>query len=410
MTDATTSPWAQAWETTHKQATGSPATLFQGYTIYLAGGVPDHLDVEAGKISGIITSRHSEPTRATIRTTPFNQREEQTLIAALARSRHKDTLLKGQLPAELADPAQTGNIPIAPTAAQLTFTCSCQQAPCQHTAALGHAVTRRLQTSPSLLTTLRGLPPHRLTDLPHLPATPTTPTPSKENNHPGPPQRPTGPYVAAHQAYQNRKDGHPSTPPPRREPAGDDKAQFTQMTLPEPPAPAPSLEWLHHLTTEAARQAQQLLTGNALLETDPITHAVHLAASLPAKELTEDVAYRTGLELPAFRRLLTAYALAGTAGVHTARYSHSDDPHILQQAAAAIDPLRPDTSTPLTITDNRITDPTADLEVRHGQDGHWYPFVATGHDWQMIDHPTNDPASAYQNALTALHARTRPGR
>ncbi|MFF0250172.1 hypothetical protein [Streptosporangium sandarakinum] len=90
------------------------------------------------------------------------------------------------------------------------------------------------------------------------------------------------------------------------------------------------------------------------------------------------------------------------------RYPYPDDPQVLQQAAAAINPLRPDATTALIIADNRITDPTADIEIRHGYDGRWYPFAAAGHDWQLIALPSDDPVGAYQNALTALHARTRP--
>ncbi|MEU6718311.1 hypothetical protein ABZ897_43170 [Nonomuraea sp. NPDC046802] len=185
---------------------------------------------------------------------------------------------------------------------------------------------------------------------------------------------------------------------------------FAGMELPEPPAPAPSLQMLRHLTTEAARQAQQILAEVTLLETDPVADAVRLTASLPAGERAEIVAHRLDIEPQAFRRLLKAYELAGAPGVRATRHLYPDDPQVLQQAAAAITPLRPDSAAPLTTADNRVTDPTADIEIRHGHDGGWYPFAAVGHDWQLIALPSNDPAGAYQNALTALHARTRPRR
>ncbi|MFD8562808.1 hypothetical protein ACWDOR_33380 [Streptosporangium canum] len=143
--------------------------------------------------------------------------------------------------------------------------------------------------------------------------------------------------------------------------------------------------------------------------TDPVTDAVRLTASLPGGERAENVAYRLGMEPQAFRRLLKTYALAGAPGVRAARHPYPDDPQVLQQAAA-INPLRPDSAAPPATADNRVTDPTADIEIRHGEDGRWYPFAATGHDWQLIALPCDDPASAYQNALAALHARTRPRR
>ncbi|SDM71979.1 hypothetical protein [Nonomuraea jiangxiensis] len=66
---------------------------------------------------------------------------------------------------------------------------------------------------------------------------------------------------------------------------------------------------------------------------------------------------------------------------------YPDDPEVLQQAAAAINPLRLDSAAPVTTADNRVKDPTADIEIRHGHDGWWYPFAATGHDWQLIALP-----------------------
>ena len=410
MTDPVTAPWALAWEMAHKQATGSPATLVQGYNIYLAGGIPARLDSQPGQISGVVTPRHGEPARATIRIAEFSPAEQQELAEALKRSRHKDALLKGQLPAALADPAQTGDVPIAPSPAQLTFACDCQQAPCQHTAALGHAVTQRLHANTSLLTTLRGLPHRHLTDLLQAPDSAAAAAPEKRDR-PSTPARPTGPYVAAHHAYQHWDNGTPSIPGHKAADGGTPHTDtFAGMELPQPPAPAPSLKRLRHLATEAAHQAQQLLTEGTMLETDPVADAVRLAASLPAGERTEDMAHRLDIEPPAFRRLLETHALAGTAGIHATRHLYPDDPHVLQQAAEAINPLRPDAAAPLATADNRVTDPAADIEIRHGQDGRWYPFAATGHDWQLIALPTNDPASAYQNALTALQARARPRR
>ncbi|MBN6056668.1 hypothetical protein JYK22_32370, partial [Nonomuraea sp. RK-328] len=110
---------------------------------------------------------------------------------------------------------------------------------------------------------------------------------------------------------------------------------------------------------------------------------------------------RLDMEPQAFRRIQNTYALAGAPGVRATRHLYSDDPQVLQQAAAAINPLRPDAAAPLT---------TADIEIRHGHDRRWYPFAAAGHDWQLIALPHEDPAGAYQNALTALNARARPQR
>ncbi|MEV4374566.1 hypothetical protein AB0J71_46450 [Nonomuraea sp. NPDC049637] len=405
--------WALAWEMAHKQATSSPATLLQGYDLYRSGAVPARMNPQPGQISALITTRHGEPARATIRIAPLTQQEQRALAAALARGRHKNAVVKGQLPAALTDPAHTGDIVIVPGAAHLMFACDCRQAPCRHTAALGHAVAMRLHANPSLLLTLRGLPHRQLTTLLQAPdaAGPVTAAvPETPGQHRRPP-RPAGPYIAAHQAYRDW-DGSAPPPPAREASAGGDAstAGFASLELSEPPAPAPPLHLLRHLVTEASRQAQQLLTEGPLLETDPVVDAVRLTASLPAGERAEFVAHRLDMEPQAFRRLLKAYELAGAPGVRASLYPYRDDPQVLQDAAAAISASRPDSAAALTTADNRVTDPAADIEIRHGDDGRWYPFASAGHEWQLIALPTDDPASAYQDALTVLHARARPRR
>ncbi|MGW0449351.1 hypothetical protein ACWDWV_28700 [Streptosporangium sandarakinum] len=174
--------------------------------------------------------------------------------------------------------------------------------------------------------TLRGLPHRHLSGLLQAPDLTTAPTPEK-HDRPRTPPRPTGPYIAAHQAYQNWDNSAP--PPPTLKAAASGKvstASFTHMEPPEPPAPAPSLQLLGHLVTEAARQAQQLLADNTLLETDPVADAVRLTASLPAGERAEIVAYRLDMEPQAFRRLLKTYALANAPGIHVTRHPCPDDP------------------------------------------------------------------------------------
>ncbi|MFI7423128.1 hypothetical protein [Nonomuraea sp. NPDC049684] len=100
------------------------------------------------------------------------------------------------------------------------------------------------------------------------------------------------------------------------------------------------------------------------------------------------------MEPQAFRRLLNTYTLAGAEGVHVTLHPHPGDPEVLQQATAAITSLRPDSGAALTVADNRVTDPAADIEIHRGSNGRWYPFASSGHERQ----------------LTALHARARPRR
>ncbi|MEU9337068.1 hypothetical protein AB0D49_28530 [Streptomyces sp. NPDC048290] len=400
MSESTAAPWALAWESAHKEATASPVILLQGHHVYLAPGNPITLSLQPGLVTATITPRHSEPVRTGIRIAQLTEDEQRALAGALTQS-HRNALLSGQLPAELTDPAHTGGIRIAPAAGQLSFVCTCRQAPCRHTAALGHAVTRRLRTAPPILMTLRGLAQRNVTRLLTDPG--SAPAQAAAS---GPPRS----QVAAHHAYLQWATGTSA-------PAGDEWAHdgelessvFAAMELPDPPAPAPSLQRLRSLAADAADQARRLLTDGTMPELDPVTDAVRLAASLPTSEGTEAVAHRLGMEPQALRRLLHTHALAGTAGVRATLQPHQADPRVLQEAAAAISPLRPDPTAPLLISDHRITDTTADIQLRQGTDGRWYAFSGTSHDWHLIAPPADEPADAYRGALTALDGRGRPG-
>ncbi|MFI6396220.1 hypothetical protein [Nonomuraea sp. NPDC050540] len=383
MTDTgITSPWALAWVLAFQQATRSDAVLQQGHSIHAADGAPAVLNSSPGRVSAEISPHHTAPARATIHITLLNLAEQQIIAAALADGPLRAAVLKGQRPAALADPAHTGGIPLVPRAKDLSFACECAQAPCQHTAALGHALTERLQANPALMMSLRGLSHRQLTGLLQAQPTaaPATPLPlPPQNDQPRTPERtvrplrPAGPHIVAHQAFQSYDPAAGPRPMTPREPVATDgdgsvmeAARFSDVELPEPPSSAPPLRLLRHLIMQAAHQARQLLDDGYPLELDPVVDAVRLLASLPAAERDDMVAYRLGLEPHTLRSLVTAYDLAGAPGVHATRNRDPDDPQILRRPADAVTPLSPDPTVPSATGDSRVTGPAAGVEGRPG--------------------------------------------
>ncbi|MGP3951173.1 hypothetical protein [Streptomyces sp. 7N604] len=397
--------WADTFEHAHKQATSSHTVLLQGYAVHLSGDLGP-LDVTQGQASALVTPRHGEPCQAVIHIIALSEAEQDTLTDALAASRHRDAVLGGNLPPALLRPEATGDVTLAPAPEQISFTCACRQAPCQHTAALGHALAQHLRAHPAAWLTLRGLPSNRLATRLRRPAPRSTPSPaSSAPVKDTPAAAPSRAYLSAHQAYQAQPASMPKGPTI----ADGESAQplLHHPDLAPPPPQAPSLDQLRRLTAEAARQAAALLADGTSLESDPVTDAVRHTANLPPGRRTDDTAYRLGLEPPVLRSLLTAHSYGGTPAVHTALHPQPAPADVLNAAVKAITPLRPASRIPLAARGNQITDPALGIALRFGPDARWYPFSASEQDWECLAAPATDPATAYRAALAAKRSRAR---
>ncbi|MCX4681604.1 hypothetical protein OG413_41110 [Streptomyces sp. NBC_01433] len=409
MTTNSSDAWAEAFEDAHRQATASHTVLLQGYAARLSGALGP-LDVAEGRASALVTPRHEEPCQAHLHVAVLSDAERDAFTDALSTSRYRATVERGHLPPALLSPDAVGDVALAPGSDQISFTCACRQAPCQHTAALGHALTQHLRAQPADWLILRGLPPGRL--IPALSPRDNAAAPSA----PSPPAKPSSAtagrspavvvsraYLNAHHAYQAE-----SAPLPRTEAAKDETVRpLLHRPGLAPPPQGPSLAQLRDLTTEAARQASALLADGTFLEGDPVTDAVRRIAALPAAQRTDDSAYRLGLEPATLRRLLTAYSHGGPSAVHTALHPQPIPPEALSTAITAITPLRPSSRTPLATDNSQITDTALGIALRYGPDARWYPFGADEHDWECLAASRDDAATAYRAALAAKRSRAR---
>ncbi|MFI6277951.1 hypothetical protein [Streptomyces sp. NPDC050988] len=399
--------WADAFEDAHKQATSSHTVLLQGYAVHLSGDLGP-LEVEVGRVRALVTPRHEEPCQAAIHVTALSEAEEHTVTGALAAGRHRNAVLGGQLPAALLQPEATGEVALGPAPEQISFTCACHQAPCQHTAALGHALAQHLRAQPAAWFILRGLPPSRLaaqlSRSAYSPTSASAPAPASTAPVKDTPAAPARAYLNAHHVFQAQPAPVPSTAPA----TGSEPVQpLLHDHRLAPPPQGTDLEQLRHLAAEAARQAAALLADGTALESDPVTDAVRRTTALAPGRRTDDTAYRLGLEPAVLRRLLSAYGHGGTPAVHTALHPQPAPPGALGAAVKAITPLRPSSRTPLATHGNQITDTALGIAVRYGPDARWYPFGASEQDWECLAPPADNPATAYRAALAARRSRAR---
>ncbi|MFE8935948.1 hypothetical protein ACFYNX_00430 [Streptomyces sp. NPDC007872] len=169
----------------------------------------------------------------------------------------------------------------------------------------------------------------------------------------------------------------------------------------EPPAPLPDLAALRALVRDAARRAASLLQGHVPEAHDTAADIVRFTVGTGGAHL-ETAAAHLGLTPLRMRHLTAAYHHGGPHGVAACLSPRPADPAVLAGAEAAIRPLRPFAEPPVERRRDRLTDPPAGVELRHGPDGRWYPYAHLHGAWQPVAGPHRDPVRAYRAARLAL--------
>ncbi|WP_432121436.1 hypothetical protein [Streptomyces sp. S1] len=172
----------------------------------------------------------------------------------------------------------------------------------------------------------------------------------------------------------------------------------------EPPAPLPELAVLRALVRDAARRAAALLQGHVPEAHDTVADIVRFTVGAGGDHL-ETAAAHLGLTPLRIRHLTAAYHHGGPHGAAACLSPRPAHPAALAGAEAAIRPLRPSPGAPLERHRDRLTDPPAGVQLRHGPDGRWYPYADLHGTWQPVAGPHGDPARAYRAARLALRQR-----
>ncbi|WP_337822269.1 hypothetical protein [Amycolatopsis sp. A1MSW2902] len=185
-----------------------------------------------------------------------------------------------------------------------------------------------------------------------------------------------------------------------------DAIPFADRAIPAPPSPGPDPAVLRLLAGHAARRAATLLAGGLADDPDPLVDLVCLLAENPPASPVEEITERAGIRPSELRRLRFAHTFGQFHGVRTALHAFDPPPQAMQRAVddiAARHSLRGATAE---IHRNWITYAAAQVQVRLGTYGHWYPFThsATG-EWYPARGHSFVPAEAYAAAIAARNRR-----
>jgi hypothetical protein len=178
----------------------------------------------------------------------------------------------------------------------------------------------------------------------------------------------------------------------------------------EPPAPVPASDELRLLVDDAAQRAAAMLAGIPPETTGSgaaaeLPDAIRMLAAPGRTGLLPAVAAHAGLPEEEIRRLLLAYRHGGQPGVAAAHAACPAPYTELDEAVRQIRVHRAFTAEPLEPDDHGVTDPSAQVQVRWGPDGRWYPFTYSRDRWWPAPGAAETAGQAYRAALKARRAR-----
>lgn len=156
--------WGKSWNQNLERYSDYANRLPRGRS-YLTNGMVLDLRIEKETIRGIVAGTSSEPYQVTIRINALSGANWKRLVqTALGKIESLQTLLEGRFPEDLKELFFSKGSGLFPSPGEIKLDCSCPDwaAMCKHVAAVLYGVGARLDASPELFFTLRGV---RMDDL-----------------------------------------------------------------------------------------------------------------------------------------------------------------------------------------------------------------------------------------------------
>ncbi|MEU4110939.1 hypothetical protein [Streptomyces sp. NPDC027717] len=389
-------PLVAAWKQAFHLATNGSGSYGKGLNLHRNGGVAQ-IHAQPGRLAAAVTAKKATH-QAVLFLPELTDTQWDTLAGRLAgNAQAVADLLANRVPAAIADPGHAGGIAIVPAGEEITFSCSCPTGHagrvCDHSAALGHAVTDRLAVTASILLGARGMSARSLAVLVRDLIAETDPgtLPADDDG-----------TVRADQLYSLAAHRPPHSPPDL------DLDPIVPVTtdLDDPPLPGPRAQDLAWMTQDAADRARALLTAIPDPPHDDLADTVRILASPHGIDRLPAAADATGLSETTLRAMMIGYRHGGPAGAHATLAAATVPPSTLEQAAEALRASRAFAFGIIDIADGAITDSTAGVQIRPGLDGRWHPFTLRRADeWRPAPGACDDPAEAFRAARRARAAR-----
>lgn len=389
-------PLVAAWKQAFHLATNGSGSYSKGLNLHRNGTVAQ-IHAQPGRLAAAVTAKKATH-QAVLLLPELTDSQWDTLAGRLAGNPQAVAdLLAHRVPAAIADPGHAGGVAIVPDAEEITFSCSCPTGHagrvCDHSAALGHAVTERLAVTASILLGARGMSARSLAALVRD---------LMADTDPGTLPADADGTVRADQLYSLAAHRPPHSPPD----IDLDPIVPVTTNLDDPPIPGPRAQDLAWMTHDAADRARALLTAIPDPPHDALADTVRILASPHGIDRLPAAADATGLSETTLRAMMIGYRHGGPAGAHATLAAATVPPSTLEQAAEALRASRAVTLGIIDIADGAITDSTAGVQIRPGLEGRWHPFTLWRADeWRPAPGACDDPAEAFRAARRARAAR-----
>ncbi|MGX1885211.1 SWIM zinc finger family protein [Streptomyces sp. NPDC055287] len=400
--------WGRAWMKALEDTALDGEQLRKGRR-YAREGAVGAVSVRPGRITAVVRDKDGSAYRGDVLLQRLSDDDwDRFLDMAVERAGHIAALLDREMPPHLVEDATAAGVELLPGIGDLEPECSCDAWDhCPHTAALCYQVARLLDQDPFVLLLMRGRGERDLLDELQIRSAALAA-----------PRRPPGAHacedapedaegVRADEAFAAvARDLLPPLPAPPPLPA--DPGRPPALDTETPPAPGVDVAALEFLASDAAGRAHRLLAAalTAGHERQPVEaeltaeqDAVRLAAGGPGPQITARLASGSGRQRADLALAVRAWQYGGRAALAVLEEEWSPEPEALARARTRLAEAWEEGERPqLRARSNRWTVVGADVQLRWGRDGRWWPYRKERGRWAPAGPADQDPAAA----LTAV--------
>lgn len=369
-------------------------------------GAVGAVSVRPGRITAVVRDRDGTAQRSDVLLQQLSTEEwDRFLDMAVERAGHIAALLDRDMPPHLVEDAAGAGVELLPGIGDLEPECACDAWDlCPHTAALCYQVARLLDEDPFVLLLLRGRGERQLLD--ELQVRSARAARTRQNpagtagTGEGAAEEPAG--IRADEAFAARDVLPPLPPPP---PAPEEPGPPPSLDTEAEPPPGVDADALEFLAADTAGRALRLLV-DALApgherqplerELTPGQDAVRLASSTDDPLLAVRLAGGTGRQRAELDLAVGAWRHGGAAALAVLEETWEPEPEALARAKADLAGAWEESERPRLRAGvaGRWTVVGADVQLRYGRDGRWWPYRKVRARWAPSGPPALDPASA----------------
>ncbi|MCX4673049.1 SWF or SNF family helicase [Streptomyces sp. NBC_01381] len=390
--------WGQAWLKALEDTALDLQQLKAGRRLARAGAV-GAVSVRPGRITAVVQDPDGTAHRSDVLLQQLTDAEwDRFLGMTVERAGHIAALLDREMPPHLVEDAAAAGVELLPGIGDLEPECDCDAWDhCGHTAALSYQMARLLDQDPFVLLLMRGRAERELLDelqVRSVAQAEAEETPEEEQD-----EAQEGVYADVAYAEGAILPPLPDLPPlpsePGLPPSLDTEAE---------PAPGIDVTALEFLAARAAAEAHRLL-AEALapgherqpveVELTPGEDAVRLAAAAPGAPVVTRLASASDRGKDGLALAVRAWEFGGPAALSVLEEEWTPGAEALARARAALDAAWDEDERPqLRAARNRWTVVGGDAQLRHGDDGRWWPYRKERGRWTPAGPATHDPATA----------------